>query len=179
MAPVIIIESIGVWNFLLILLIPLGNKLSLLNAKGYRDAAIIPAFAVVIKANREAIEIIINPEEPITIFAESATGVKEVLSLEGSNVPMTIISINTYKIVTTVIEVIIPKGKFFLGFLTSSAILATFSSPPKEIKIKPAVVNMEPMFLVINGLNRLKLILGIPKIIYITINESNPATNKI
>ena len=48
------IALIGVLNLVLTLLIKLGNKLSLLSAIGYLEADIIPAFAVVIKANNAA-----------------------------------------------------------------------------------------------------------------------------
>ncbi len=75
--PVITIDKTGVLNFLLIKLIFLGSRLSLLKANGYRDADIIPAFAVVIKANKAAIDIITNPGVPIIILDASASGVRE------------------------------------------------------------------------------------------------------
>ena len=49
--PVKTIEVTGVSNLLFIRLMKSGNKLSLLRAIGYLEAAIIPARAVVTKAN--------------------------------------------------------------------------------------------------------------------------------
>jgi hypothetical protein len=84
------IERVGVLNRLLTLFIDFGNKLSLLNARGYRDADMIPAFAVVINARSDAIEMITNPGLPIIRRAESATGVKEFDNSSGSNIPVMI-----------------------------------------------------------------------------------------
>ena len=57
--PVIIMAYVGVLNLLLTNAKCRGNNLSLLKAIGYLEAAIIPAFAVVKKASKDAIIIII------------------------------------------------------------------------------------------------------------------------
>jgi len=54
-----------------------GNILSLLIAIGVLEAAIIPAFAVEIKAKSAAIPSVILPGVPQKIFAASEIGVME------------------------------------------------------------------------------------------------------
>lgn len=152
MIPVIIIARVGVLNLLLTFEIFLGSILSRLSAIGYREAAIIPAFAVVKNASREATVIIIYPGVPIVVFAESATGVNDFLNSSADKVPVITNVIKVYKIVTIIIEVIIPRGMFFLGFLTSSETFATFKRPPNEINTKPDVIKTSLIFDLNRGL---------------------------
>ena len=136
----------------------------------------IPAFAVVIKANKAAIDMAMKPGVPIMIFEESAIGVSELMNVPGSNTPTVTISIRVYNIVTATAEVIIPSGIFFWGFFTSSEMLATFNNPPKEIKINPAV---EKTGLTPSGVKGVKFevsIFGNPRMVYKSIRISKPIT---
>ena len=102
----------------------------------------MPAFAVVIKANSAAIEMMMNPGVPVMILAASAIGVSEPEKSFAGKTPTVTIRIRVYIIVTVTTEKIMPRGIFFLGFLISSETLATFNNPPKEMKIKPAVAKI-------------------------------------
>ncbi len=118
---------------------------------GYLAAAIIPALAVVKKANNDAIVIIKKPGVPMIFLAESATGVNEFLKVDGSNVPVMTKVTNVYKIVTIIIEDNIPAGIFRFRFITSSDILATLSRPSKDINIKADVFRISCISTVKNG----------------------------
>ena len=87
--PVTKIEITGVLKRFETLDIPLGIKLSRLRARGYREAAIIPAFAVVIKAINEAIVIAMYPGCPANFRAASEIGSIEFLKSEGFKIPLT------------------------------------------------------------------------------------------
>ena len=72
-----IIDTKGVLNLILTLEKIEGSKLSFAIASGLREAAIRPAFAVVIKANIPAIIKIIKPVLPNNCFAASDIGVRD------------------------------------------------------------------------------------------------------
>ncbi len=59
----------------------------------------------------------------------------------GFEIPIVTRITKAYKTVVTIRESIIPRGKFLLGFFTSSAKATTLVNPPKEIKTKLAVEN--------------------------------------
>ena len=81
------IEIWGVLNRRLTFLKIFGRRLSLLMAKGKRDAAKIPALAVEKNAKRAATAITILPICPEKLLAPSESGVKELLSSKGLLTP--------------------------------------------------------------------------------------------
>ena len=92
--PVIRIETCGVLNLALILRKCSGNRLSRLKAKGYLEAAIMPALAVETNAKIAAIPKAILPNEPMKAPAPSEIGVRE---WSSSAAPSTPVVTNTTK----------------------------------------------------------------------------------
>ncbi|OEU44244.1 MAG: hypothetical protein BBJ60_10425 [Desulfobacterales bacterium S7086C20] len=131
-----------------------------------------------IKANKAAIDMAIKPGVPMKIFAESIIGVSEFANDTESKIPTVAISNKVYNTVTMPTEASIPKGIFLWGFLTSSDMLAIFSKPPKDMKIKPAVTKIGLIPLGAKGLKYEALILGNPRTTYNAIRASRPITRK-
>ncbi len=126
------IDQCGVPNFPIV-----ANRsfssLSLAIAIGYREADIIPALPVEAKAATAAITTRIRPTDSgnhvsITSPAE-ATGVRSSRNSLGSSTETIINTPTTYTKTAVIIAKNIPSGRLRSGFLTSSAILATFVKP--------------------------------------------------
>ena len=76
-APVTRIEICGVLNLTLIFARKSGNRPSWLKARGYLEAAIIPAFAVEMNAKIAAMLKAVLPNAPMKTPAPSEMGVSE------------------------------------------------------------------------------------------------------
>jgi hypothetical protein len=112
------------------------------------------------------------------ILAASAIGVSEPESESDFKIPTVVTMVRVYNIVTTPTDVIMPNGIVFWGFLTSSETLATFNRPPKEMKIKPAVMKMGLNPWGARGLKYEGFNFGIPTMIYNPIKISKPITRE-
>jgi len=140
--PVITRDTCGVLKRRLMSPRKAGTSLSLDKAMGYREADMMPAFAVDMNARMAAIPSRSTPVFPMNTDAPSEMGVNELSSLEASNTPEVTKMTSMYTILTTKSERIIPRGTVCAGFFTSSAIAAILSRPPNEINTRPAVENM-------------------------------------
>lgn len=120
-----------------------GSISSLPIAIGLREAARSPALAVEINAKIAAIAIMTTPILPRKVPAPREIGVRELCSWVGSTKPIVTKITNTYRSEIIPQERNIPSGIFRPGFLTSSATLQILVIPPNDMKIRPAVENME------------------------------------
>jgi hypothetical protein len=121
----------------------LGRSLSLPIAIGSRDAARRPALAVEINAKIAAMAIIAIPISPRNVPAPREIGVSDSPKRTGSTIPIVTKITKRYKSEIIPHERNIPRGISRPGFLHSSATLQILVKPPNEIKIRPAVENIE------------------------------------
>ena len=121
-------------------------------AIGNREAERIPALAVVMKASSAAMAIMAPPAGPRRAFAPKDMGMREPLRAEDPRIPTVTLMTNTYSTDTTTKARIMPRGMLLRGSLTSSAMLATLVTPPKETNTKPAVASTEPVITLAEGI---------------------------
>ena len=142
--PVDIIATVGVLNFLFTRPTNEGNNLSRLSARGYLEAAMIPALAVERKARMDAMIRTMYPGFPANTLAASAIGVSELANRSPGKTPTVTNSVAPYTSMITIMEEIKPLGILTLGFLTSSETHATVNNPPKDTKIRAALEIRRP-----------------------------------
>ncbi len=105
----------------------------------------IPAFAVVKKANNAAIVMAIYPGIPLKVRAAPAIGVRERLNSSGLETPTVTINTAAYRIVTTAKDEMRPRGMFLCGFFTSSDILAIFKRDRKSTRLNSIHIPLSRM----------------------------------
>ena len=96
-----------------------------------------------INAKIAAMAIIAIPISPRNVPAPREIGVSDPSKRTGSTIPIVTKITKRYKIEIIPHERNIPRGIFRPGFLHSSATLQILVKPPNEIKIRPAVENIE------------------------------------
>ena len=107
-----------------------GRRLSSAIARGVLEAAIIPAFAVVINAVTAAMDSNRYPINPVDFAAPSEIGMSDEENSLTVKIPAVLTNVTKYRTVTTENAENMPLGIVLPGFLISSAIEAIFVNPP-------------------------------------------------
>jgi len=161
--PVIMTETCGVPNRGLIFPNNEGINPSRLRASGNRDAAMIPALAVAIKAKAAPNPMMIVPGNPKSAPEPSMSGNSEPSTRSAGKIPVVIITTAIYNPVTITSDNIKARGSTCPESYTSSAMLVTFSSPPNATNTNPAVPSNPPRPCGAKGWNRRTSTVDIPE----------------
>lgn len=113
-------------------------------AKFTRAADRIEAFALKTVAMVVGAVLATTPTVPRICWATSATGILELASASMLSVPVLTNMTSTYSSVGVTTAAIIDNGRFRLGFLISSALVAITSNPMSVTYTVPMVATLRP-----------------------------------